>query len=270
MGGWLGLAGWKIISKDQRLIFRHLGLCYNGTMSAPEKVNMGQRFFINSGRNIADMLRFQKYYDREISDLIEVEGLEHFDSAYKRGKGVFGISGHLGNWELLAVYLAKQGYKVGVISRPLADNNLNELLVENRKKLGITNFYASDSPMGVVKWLKSGGAVGVLIDTDSARVKGEFIPIFGRLAKVPVGQTVIAIELGAALVPMACLRTLNNNYKVIIRPEIPINNTTDIRKDIYRITQSSSHELEKLIKQYPDQWIWMHNRWRSSPEENRT
>jgi KDO2-lipid IV(A) lauroyltransferase len=269
LGGWIGLAGWKIITKDQRLIFRHLRLCYDGSMSAPEKVKIGQRFFINSGRNIADMLRFEKHFDSEISGLITVEGLEHFDRAYKRGKGVFGITGHLGNWELLAVYLAKLGYKIGVISRPLADNNLNKLLVTNRAKLGITNFYASDSPIGVVKWLKSGGAVGVLIDTDSSRVKGEFIPVFDRLAKVPVGQTVIAVELGAALIPMACIRTPDNHYRVIIRPEIPINITSDIRKDIYRATQSSSHELEKLIRQYPDQWIWMHNRWRSSPEENR-
>ncbi len=269
LGGWIGLAAWKIITKDQRLVFRHLALCYDGTISAQEKVNVGQKFFINSARNIVDMLRFEKHFDSEMPDLIEVEGLENFEQAYKRGKGVFGVTGHLGNFELLAVYLAKRGYKTGVISRPLADNKLNEMLVKNREKLGITNFYASDSPIGVVKWLKTGGAVGVLIDTDSSRVKGEYIPIFDRLAKVPVGQTVIAMELGSALVPMACLRTSKHHYKVIIRPEIPINITSDTKKDIYRITRSSSIELEKLIRQYPDQWIWMHNRWRSSPEVNR-
>ena len=269
LGGWIGLVAWKIITKDQRLIYRNLGLCYDGALSAQEKVNIGQRFFINSGRNIADLLRFEKHYDSDISGLVTTEGLEHFDRAYKREKGVFGITAHLGNFELLAVHLAKLGYRIGVISRPLADNKLNELLVKNREKLGITNFFASNFPIGVINWLKSGGAVGVLIDTDSSRFKGEFIPIFDRLAKVPVGQTVIAMKLGAALVPMACLRTAKHHYRVIIRPEIPINITSDIRKDIYRITQSSSLELERLIKQYPDQWIWMHNRWRSLPEEYR-
>jgi len=268
LGGWVGLTAWKIISKDQSLIFRHLSLGYNGTMSPKEKVNLGQRFFINSGRNIADMLRFQKYYVEEISALIEVEGIEHFDRAYQKGKGVFGITAHLGNFELLAVFLAGRGYKIGVISRPLADNKLNELLVKNREKLGITNFYASDYPLGVVRWLKSGGAVGVLIDTDSSRVKGIYLPVFNRLSKVPVGQSLIAKRLGTALIPMACVRTAKNKYKVIIRPEIPIN-MSNTQIDIYEITRSCSLELEQLIKQYPDQWIWMHNRWKSRPEEIR-
>jgi len=165
----------------------------------------------------------------------------------------------------LAIFLARLGYNVGVISRPLANNRLNELLIQNRTKLGITNFYASEYPLGVVRWLKSGGAIGVLIDTDSSRVKGDFVPIFNRLSKVPVGQSIIALRLGSALIPMACVRTSGNRYKVIIRPEIPINNTGDARNDIYAITQSCSHALEQLIKQYPDQWIWMHNHWKSRP-----
>ncbi len=269
LGGWVGLAGWKIIRKDQRLIFRHLGLCYNGTMSPQEKVNIGQKFFINSGKNLADFVRLEANYDKEILQAISVEGLEHFDSGYKRGRGVFGITAHLGNFELLAVFLARKGYKIGVISRPLADSNLNQFLVKNREKLGITNFNASDSPVGVVKWLKSGGAVGVLIDTDSTRVKGMYLPVFNRLSKVPVGQSIIALKLGTALIPMACVRDSKNRYKVIIKPEIPINITSDTQKDICTITKSCCFELEKLIKQYPDQWIWMHNRWKSRPEENR-
>ncbi|HEX2897509.1 MAG TPA: lysophospholipid acyltransferase family protein [candidate division Zixibacteria bacterium] len=266
LGSWAGLAAWKLITKDQRLIFRHLSLCYNGSLTVREKVNIGQRFFINSGRNISDMVRFEKNYEREIHSLVEVEGLEHFDNAYKRGKGVFGITGHLGNFELLAVYLAKCGYRIGVVSRPLADNKLNEMLITYRQRLGIVNFYASESPIGVVKWLKSGGAVGVLIDTDSSRVKGDFFPFYHRMSKLPVGQTVIALRLGAALVPMACVRNGNHHYKVIIKPEIPINNTGNLEKDIYRVTESCSLEIENLIRKYPDQWIWMHNRWKSAPE----
>lgn len=268
LAGWAGLAIWRIITKDQTLVYRHLSLCYDGLMSSQEKVNIGQKFFINSARNISDVIRFEKYYDREISPVVEVEGLEHFDKAYDRGKGVFGITGHLGNFELLAVFLSRLGYRIGVISRPLADNKLNELLITNRQKMGIVNFYASKFPIEVVRWLKSGGAVGVLIDTDSSKVKGDFFPVFHRLSKVSVGQSVIAIRLGAALVPMACIRQGQGLYKVIIRPEIPINSTSDPKNDIYNVTRTCCSEIEKLIRNYPDQWIWMHNRWRSSPVEN--
>jgi KDO2-lipid IV(A) lauroyltransferase len=212
------------------------------------------------------LVRFKKEFNVSVPEFVNVEGLEHFDRAYKRGKGVFGVTGHLGNYEILAVYLAKLGYRVGVISRPLADNRLNELLVRNRERMGVTNFYASDNPLAVVRWLGSGGAIGVLIDTDSSRVRGEFIPFFGRMAKVPVGQTVIALRTGAALVPLYCARLTRNRYKVIIRPEIPINVGNYHERDIFRITEQCNYELETQIRRYPDQWIWMHNRWKSSPE----
>jgi len=265
LGGWVGLAAWKIITKDQRLIFRHLSICYNGTLSTVEKVNIGQRFFVNSGRNIADLVRFEKHFERELAPLTDFEGLEHFDRAYKKGRGVFGITAHLGNYELLAVVLGKLGYRIGVISRPLADKRLNELLVGTRQRLGIVNFYASDYPLGVVRWLKSGGAVGVLIDTDSEKARGNFVPFYQIMAKVPVGQSIIAAKLGVPLVPMACVRVGGSNYKVIIRPEIPINISSGPEKEVCRITRACNRELEVLIQQYPDQWIWMHNRWRSSP-----
>ena len=265
IGSWAGLAAWKIITKDQRLIFQHLSLCYDDSMSPNEKVNLGQRIFINSGRNLADLVRTPRHYDSELRAVIEVEGLNHFDAAYKRGKGVFGVTAHLGNFELLAVFLAKLGYKTGVISRRLADSNLNSLLVEQRQKGGVANFYASDSPVGMVKCLKSGGAIGVLIDTDSSRVRGEFIPVFDRPAKVPVGQSIMALEMGIPLIPLACIRNGSDRYRVIIKPEIPINRTNDEKKDIYNTTLACSRELEKLIRQFPDQWIWMHNRWKSKP-----
>jgi len=267
IGSWIGLLAWKIISKDRQSIYRHLTICYDGNLSPQAKVNLGRSFFINSGKNIADMVRFESEFKIGIPDFIDCEGLEYFDQAYKRGKGVFGVTAHLGNFELLAVFFSKMGYKIGVISRPLADNKLNDFLVKNREKMGITNFYASENPIGVVRWLKSGGAVGVLLDTDSKRAKGEFIPVFQRMAKVPVGQSIIAQRLGAAMIPMACIRTSKNRYKVIIKPEIPIIDSRDPRKDIYRITELTTRNLEDLIREYPEQWIWMHNRWKTPPEQ---
>lgn len=267
VGSWAGLAAWKIITKDQRLMFRHLTLCYDGSMSPSQKVSLGQKVFINSGRNLADLVRVSRHYDDELKSVIQIKGIEHFDRAYQNGKGVFGVTGHLGNFELLAVFLSKLGYRIGVISRPLADNNLNNLIVENRTRAGVANFYASDNPVGIVKWLKSGGAIGVLIDTDSSRVKGEFIPVFDRLAKAPVGQSIMAIEMGIPLIPMACIRNGRGGYSVIIRPEIPINRTKDQKRDVYNTTLACSLEIEELIKEFPEQWIWMHNRWKSAPEK---
>jgi KDO2-lipid IV(A) lauroyltransferase len=118
----------------------------------------------------------------------------------------------------------------------------------------------------VLKYIKEGYAIGVLIDMDSSRVRGKFIPAFGRLSNMPIGQSVLGLKTGAGFVPMACLRS-SNRYKVIIKPEVTIERTDDFEADLYNITARCAGILEGLINEYKDQWVWMHNRWRTRAEK---
>ncbi len=265
VGGWLGLAAHKIVTRDQLRTFRHLSIAFENTLTANEKISIGKKFYINSGRNIADLMRFSSLHPEEILKVVDCTGLSHFDRAYKTGKGVLGITGHLGNFELLAAYLAQLGYKVGAIGRKLADPNLNSLLLEKRKKMGIVNFDSAGTSQRIIGWLRAGGAIGAVIDLDSARVRSEFLPTFGRLSKVPAGQSIIAARTGSALIPMACIRTDNGRYQVIIKPEIPIIFNKGSKANIRQITQDCHNALKELIDQYREQWIWMHNRWHTAP-----
>ena len=107
--------------------------------------------------------------------------------------------------------------------------------------------------------------LGVLIDFDSISVRSEFVPVFGRPALTPGGQTILGLKTGAAFVPMACVRTEDNRYHIIVRPEIKINPSDDFDRDVIAVTTACSRELEKIIVQYPDQWIWLKNRWLTPP-----
>lgn len=189
-----------------------------------------------------------------------------FDAAYKRGKGLIGITGHIGNFELLAVYLANLGYRIAVIGREIYDVRLDNILVGNRESLGITNFATTETPRKVLSWLKAGGVLGVLIDTDSIRVRGEFVPFFGRLANTPIGQSLLGLKAGAAFVPAACLRTDDNRYRVVIKPEVRIQSSGNVEEDAYRMTAECTRALEELIEENKSQWIWLHNRWHTRPE----
>lgn len=267
MGAAIGITAWGLLPKERHRINRHLKLAYNGGLHERQRIGIGRKFFINSGKNVADVLRFRKHFHSEILPLIDVEGMHHLRKVKDEGRGIIGITGHIGNFELLPVYLSQVGFEVGVIGRELYDRRLDSLLVSNREAMGIKNFSTTGSPREVLKWLKDGKTLGVLIDTDSMRVRNMFVPAFGRLSSTPVGQTMIGLRARAAFIPGACLRTSENRYKIIIGPEIEIQESDDTESMIYQVTASCTRSLEKIVDQYKDQWIWLHNRWHTRPKD---
>jgi KDO2-lipid IV(A) lauroyltransferase len=266
-GEWLGLAAWWLLARDRHKIERHLTLVFGDELHEVEKRAVGRNFFVNSAKNIVDVARFRKHFQSEIKPLVEVEGLEYFDQAYRAGKGVLGITGHIGNFELLAAYIANLGYDIAVIGRELYDDRLNRLLVENRTALGLTNIATTDSPKKFLSWLHEGKAIGVLIDTDSIRVRSMFVPFFGRLSNTPVGQSILGVRAGAAFVPMVCVRTSHDRYRIIIRPAVSYGSLEDTDAAVYEVTLKCTQALEGIIRQYKDQWIWLHNPWHTRPEK---
>jgi KDO2-lipid IV(A) lauroyltransferase len=267
-GAMTGLILWRLLPRDRHRISRHLKMVYDDRLTNSECKNIGRSFFIKSGKNLIDLLRCPKHYHSELEPLIEVEGLEHFERAYKRGKGVIGFGGHIGNFELMAIYFAQIGYKAAAIGREMYDPKLDALLVSMRQANGVTNFRTTDSPRGIFKWLKDGNVLGVLIDIDSMRIRSEFVPVFGRPALTPVGQTILGLKTGAAFIPIACVRTENDCYKIIIKPEITVVPSGDFDRDVIAVTAACSLALEPIIDQYRDQWIWLKNRWGTQLPEN--
>ncbi|MBN2225764.1 MAG: lysophospholipid acyltransferase family protein [candidate division Zixibacteria bacterium] len=265
LGAILGQAAHAILIKDRLKARRNLKLAYGDRLTDAQRKTIVRNLFANFGRNAVDILRTKKHYDSEIKNLIDVEGLEHIERVYNRGKGVLGITGHIGNFELLAAWFVKSKYKVAVIGREMYDSRLNHLLVDYRESLGMINIDTKDSVRKIVQVLKDGYILGVLIDTDSFRVRSVFVPAFGRLSHTPVGQSVLGLKTGAGFVPVACVRN-GSRYKIVVKPEITIERTGDIDRDAYEMTKKCTHALEEIITDYKDQWIWIHNRWHNRPE----
>ncbi len=261
----MGRFAFLILPESRSTTLQNLKLAFP-QLSADSRRKLSKKVFESLGKNAVDAIRLPKMSWEEIQKLVDVEGIEHLDRAYSLGRGVIGITGHISNFELLAAFVSLQGYKLSAIGRELYDPRLDELLIRNRQKMGVQNIYSTAGVKEVMKVLKSGRMIGVLIDQDTSRVKGIYVDFFGRKARTPVGPMILALKLDAPIVPMAIVQTSKGDYKIFIRERIqPLEGKTT-EESTYHLTQKCTDFLEQIIREYPDQWVWMHKRWLRSPD----
>lgn len=199
--------------------------------------------------------------DRDnVSKWIRYEGLENFTQAQARGKGVLVATAHFGNWELSAFAHAYMTAPMHIVVRPL-DNRRIDALVEHRRALsGNHIIQKKDAARLILRALKAGDAVGILIDQNSSLDQGVFIDFFGMQACAGSAFVKLAHHSGAAVVPgYALWSKAEKRYVLHFDPEVEI--TGDVLADTQRI---HTH-LEKVIRKDPDQWLWIHRRWKTRP-----
>ena len=213
------------------------------------------------GRLIATFARLPEISERNVGSLIRYEGFEHYERAKARGKGVLFATGHLGNWELSAFAHALLTEKMSVVVRPL-DNPLIDDLVETRRALsGNTLLSKRDFARSILHALRANEPVGILVDQNSAGDNSAFVPFFGKAASTNLTFARLAARSEAAVIPgFAVWSTREQRYILRFYPEVPM--TGDAVEDTARIQAA----VEAAIREYPDQWLWIHRRWKTRPE----
>lgn len=216
--------------------------------------------FRSIGRLLAAFAKLPQIGRNNVRQWIRYEGLEHFERAMARGKGVLFATAHLGNWELSAHAHALMTAPMCVLVRPL-DNPLIDRLVETRRGLaGNQVLIKVDSARAMLKALKENRAVGVLIDQNASTENGVFVNFFGVQACAAAGFARLAAHSGAAVIPgFALWSEAENSYVLRFYPEVAI--TGDTQRD----TEMIQGVLERVIREYPDQWLWIHRRWKTRP-----
>ena len=215
-------------------------------------------------RSIARMLvsfaRFPKIRRQNISKWIRYEGLEHFEQALSRGKGVLFATGHLGNWELSAFAHAFMAAPMQVVVRPL-DNPMIDRLVERYRGLsGNTILSKRDFARPMLKALARNEAVGILVDQNAGLEEGVFVDFFGHKACVSPSFAKLAARTGAAVIPgFAIWKEVEGRYVLKFYPPVEISG--DAKADTQRIQSA----LEMAIREHPGEWLWLHRRWKTRP-----
>ncbi len=255
-----GKLAYCLLPKERKKTVENLTLVFGKEKSEAEINSLAQEVFVNLAISGVDALLLRRYKEK-ITDLIEVEGEKNFAEAYQEGKGIMTVTGHIGCFELMAPFFNQKGYKTAVIGRELYDKRLDKILVENREKSGVQNIPNTASVKEIFKALQQGKALGVLIDQNSNKVRNVKVNFFGKPANAPVGPALIALKTGSPIIPLAIVRNSKHTYRIIVGQKLEPKVTEDKEKEAVRLTQECTLFLEQIIKKYPAQWVWMHNRW---------
>jgi Kdo2-lipid IVA lauroyltransferase/acyltransferase len=243
------------VPRLRRIAIRNLGLA---GFSNPSEIADG--VFRSLGRVIESVARFPKLNRENISEVIRYDGFENYARAKMRGRGILIPTAHLGNWELSAFSHALMTEPMHIVVRPL-DNPRLDAWVERRRTLsGNHIIHKKEAARAILKALHAGDAVGILIDQNVVPSEGVFIDFFGLKACAGTAFVKFAHRTGASVVPgFALWDAIESRYVLRFYPEIEM--TGDVAADTQRVHAF----LESVIRQYPDQWLWVHRRWRTRP-----
>jgi Kdo2-lipid IVA lauroyltransferase/acyltransferase len=225
-----------------------------------------RRVYVHLGWQLVEFCRMTRYSAENTRNWIRTEGMEHYQAAQARGKGVLVLTGHLGAWELSGFYHSLMGHPMGMLIRRLDNRRLDEYVNRVRGLHGNFVLSKDDFGRGLLTAIHAGETIGMLIDTNMTPPRGEFVNFLGTDACTGTGLAHVARITGAAVLPGFMLwEPAEGKYVLRFGPEIEIPHTTDRGADILEGTRRCTAELERWIRRYPDQWLWIHRRWKTRP-----
>ena len=261
----LGLTVYAVHGRLRRVGFRNLTIAFP-EMSQPDRRRIVRGEFISLGRQLAEVCLFPRYTKENVSRTVVYEGFENFERAYARGKGVLFLTGHIGAWELSAFAHSIQGHPLSIVMRSLDNPYVDALIQRYRTMHGNRTVDKDNFVRGLLSAMKAGETVGILMDTNMTPPQGVFVDFFGIPACTASGLARIALRTDAAVVPGFTVwdKTLRK-YVLHFEPPVALIRTADNESDIIANTAKFTKVLENIIRQYPDQWLWVHRRWKTRP-----
>jgi len=213
-----------------------------------------------------EFARFPKYDRANIAPVIEIEGHENFLEAQRKGKGVLVLTGHIGAWELSSFAHAVYGFPMHYLARPLDNSRLDAFVNRYRGLSGNQPIYKNESARAVLKALHGGGIVGILADQNTLPEEGAFVDFFETVACTTTGIARLALHTGAAVVPGYTYWDIaGRKYKLRFEPAVEVVETGDGERDVVENTQRFAKIIENVVRQFPEQWVWVHARWKTRP-----
>jgi len=237
-------------------------------LSGTEKERITRGTFESLGRHLGFVSHFKKFKREDIRDLVEVVGkAENFDPAYAKGKGVLFFTGHFGSWEVFNLLPPAFGFGMNILVRRI-DNPLVENYVDKmRTRFGSNTLDKTKAARQMFRALENGELLGILADLNVQEKEGVFVDFFGVPASTTTSIAKLALKTGAVVLPaFAVWEEAKRKYVVYLEPPIDYEKNQDGEADIVDLTQKITSVVEKYVRKYPEQWLWIHKRWNTRPK----
>ncbi|MCM8761039.1 MAG: lysophospholipid acyltransferase family protein [Candidatus Omnitrophica bacterium] len=261
-----GRMAFLLLGKYRQITIDNLKMAFGGEKSDAEIRKIALAVFEHLGKTAAELINFPKINESNIDRFVHIRNLEIIDAALAAGKGVITLTAHLGNWELLALTLRLKGYSGVAIGRKIYFEKYDKYLNSLRRIHDVNVLDRDQSPRAFLKILRANRILGILADQDVDSVEGVFVNFFGQPAYTPVGPVALAKASGAALIPAFLVRQ-GRRHEFFIEKPIELVDTADRQADMVTNTQKWSDVVESYVRRYPDQWVWLHRRWKTKPSK---
>lgn len=231
----------------------------------PRRLRTARAVYAHFGQTLLDILWMAKQPRERLLSLIAEEGRENADRVRADGRGVVYVTGHFGNWEFYGVAFGWLGEPVGVVARPLDNPALEARLTAFRTRSGNTVISKRRALQDILRLLRQGAGVAILVDQNVQEQDGIFVEFFGRPAATTTVAAALAVKTGCALLPVHCEALPDGRYKFVYGRPLEWTATGNRQDDIARLTQALTTVIEGWVRERPEQWLWMHRRWKTQP-----
>ena len=269
VGAGVGRAVYVFASRLRKTGLRNLELAMPA-LSQAEREAILKKLYRYLGWQLAEFCRMERYTAANTAEWICYEGLDRYLDAEALGKGVLILTGHLGAWELSSFYHSLMGHPMGMVIRRLDNRKLDAFVNRIRCMHGNRVNHKDDFARGLLVAMRKGESVGILMDTNMTPPQGVFVEFFGKLACTASGLARVALKTGAAIVPgFLVWEEAEGRYVLHFGERIEYEAIGDAEADVIALTQRCTSAIEAWVRRYPEQWLWIHRRWKTRPDGTR-
>jgi Kdo2-lipid IVA lauroyltransferase/acyltransferase len=265
-GAALGAAAWYLLPRLRRTGLRNLEMAFP-ERAQEERERILRNLYGNLGRQLAEFCQMRRYTPENTRAVARYEGLEHYLGARDKGAGVLIVTAHLGAWELSSFWHSLMGYPMTMVIRRLDNPRVDRLVNGIRCLHGNRVVHKDDFARGLLAAMHRGETVGILMDTNMTPPQGVFVPFFGVPACTASGLARVALRTGAAVLPgFMVWEASERKYVLRFGEEIALTQSGNDERDVVENTARFTAAIEDAIRGHPDQWLWVHRRWKTRPE----
>ena len=262
----LGRVAYLFGGRLRRTGERNLKLAFP-EMSARERSRILRDSFQSLGRLLGEFSQLERATPEYLQRFITCEGLENLEAARERGKGVILFTGHLGAWELSSFALSAFGYPMSFLVRRLDNPTIEPLVERRRTRFGNRAIDKRAAARPMLRVLREGGTLGLLVDLNTLPHEGVFVDFFGIPASTTASLATLALRTNAAVLPVFVPWDKESRRFILrIEPPLEIESTGDMERDVRQLTSQFTNVIEDYVRRFPEQWLWIHKRWNTRPE----